>query len=53
MTSRVLPIEPGTDATTALEGGDVLWLNEHLFELSSREHPLLSSAVLASGKNVS
>ena len=53
MTSQVRPIEPGSDATPALEGGDVLWLRGHTFELSSREHPLLSSAVLASGKNVS
>jgi hypothetical protein len=53
MTSQVRPIEPGADATPALEGGDVLWLRDQMFELSSREHPLLSSSVLASGKNVS
>jgi hypothetical protein len=53
MTSQVRPISPDTDATRALEDGDVLWLRGPAFELDSREHPLLSSAVLASGKNVS
>ena len=53
MTSQIRLIGPDADATPALEGGDVLWLREQTFELDSREHPLLSSAVLASGKNVS
>ena len=53
MTSQVRPIGPDEDATRTLEDGDVLWLRGHTFELDSREHPLLSSAVLASGKNVS
>jgi len=53
MISQVRPIDPRADALPALETGDVLWLDQHGFELSSREHPLLSSAVLASGKNVS
>jgi hypothetical protein len=53
MISQVRPISPDTDATRALEDGDVLWLSGPAFELDSREHPLLSSAVLASGKNVS
>jgi hypothetical protein len=53
MTSQVRPISADTDATRALEDGDVLWLGGPAFELDSREHPLLSSAVLASGKNVS
>ena len=41
------------NATEVVEGGDVLWLRERLFEIGTQEHPLLSSAVLASGKNVS
>ena len=53
MISQVRPIGPATDATSPLEAGDVLWLDQHGFDLGSREHPLLSSAVLASGKNVS
>ena len=53
MISQVRPIDPHADATPALEAGDVLWLDQHGFGLGSREHPLLSSAVLASGKNVS
>jgi hypothetical protein len=53
MISQVRPIDPVADATATLEAGDVLWLDQHGFELDSREHPLLSSAVLASGKNVS
>jgi hypothetical protein len=53
MTSQVRPVSPDADATPTLENGDVLWLRGHRFELDSREHPLLSSSVLASGKNVS
>jgi 3-deoxy-D-manno-octulosonic acid hydroxylase-like protein len=53
MTSQVRPFEPDADATRALERGDVLWLRERAFELGSQEQRLLSSAVLASGKNVS
>src|SRR3977135_2101624 len=53
MTSQVRPFEPHADATRALESGDVLWLREHTFEVDSQEQRLLSSAVLASGKNVS
>jgi hypothetical protein len=53
MISQIRAIEPGADGTPALESGDVLWLRGHRFELGSREQPLLSSAVLASGKNVS
>src|SRR4030095_6276750 len=53
MISQVRATEPGADGTPALESGDVLWLRDQRFELGSREQPLLSSAVLASGKNVS
>jgi len=53
MTSQVRPFEPHADAARALESGDVLWLREHTFEVDSQEQRLLSSAVLASGKNVS
>jgi len=53
MTSQVRPFEPHADATRALENGDVLWLRERTFELARQERQLLSSAVLASGKNVS
>jgi hypothetical protein len=53
MTSQVRSFEPQADATRALESGDVLWLRVHTFEVDSQEQRLLSSAVLASGKNVS
>ena len=53
MTSQVRPLEQPMNATEVVEGGDVLWLRERLFEIGTQEHPLLSSAVLASGKNVS
>jgi 3-deoxy-D-manno-octulosonic acid hydroxylase-like protein len=53
MTSQVRPLDQPTDATEAVEGGDVLWLRERTFEIFPRERTLLSSAALASGKNVS
>jgi hypothetical protein len=53
MTSQVCPIEPHADSTPAIERGDVLFLRDRTFELAGAEHPLLSSAVLATGKNVS
>ena len=54
MTSQVRPLESETDATAALEDGHVLWPEHGLRSRSTAaERPLLSSAVLARGKNVS
>src|SRR5580765_1533398 len=53
MTSQVRPLEAETDATQAREAGHVLWSQAPLFTLTAPERPLLSSAVLARGKNVS
>jgi 3-deoxy-D-manno-oct-2-ulosonic acid (Kdo) hydroxylase len=53
MTSQVRPLEAETDATQALEAGHVLWSQAPLFGLTAPERPLLSSSVLARGKNVS
>ena len=53
MTSQVRSLESEADATAALEDGHVLWLSTAGFALSAAERPLLSSAVLARGKNVS
>ena len=53
MISQVRPLDPETDATQALEGGHVHLLSAPVFALGDRERPLLSSAVLAKGKNVS
>ena len=53
MTSQVRPLESEADATAALENGHVLCLGTAGFALSAAERPLLSSAVLARGKNVS
>jgi hypothetical protein len=53
MTSQVRPLDAEPDPTVALESGHVLWQRDAGFALSSPEQPLLSSAVLAKGKNVS
>jgi 3-deoxy-D-manno-oct-2-ulosonic acid (Kdo) hydroxylase len=53
MTSQVRPLESESDPTQALEGGHVLLVRAPRFALTARERPLLSSAVLARGKNVS
>jgi hypothetical protein len=53
MTSQVRQFEQPIDATAVVEGGDVLWLREHGFQILAGERPLLSSTVLTSGKNVS
>ena len=53
MTSQVRPLERPAEATDLVEGGDVLWLRGHAFEILTGERPLLSSEVLTSGKNVS
>ncbi len=53
MTSQVRAFEQPIDATAVVEGGDVLWLRGHGFEILAEERPLLSPAVLTSGKNVS
>jgi hypothetical protein len=53
MTSQVRRLEPEPDATDALEAGHVLWSQAPLFLLNDAERPLLSSSVLARGKNVS
>jgi hypothetical protein len=53
MTSQVCRLDSHADPTAALEGGDVLVLDERTFEVASQEQQLLSSAVLAKGKNVS
>jgi hypothetical protein len=53
MTSQVRPLESESDATAALEDGHVLCLSTAGFALAAAERPLLSSAVLARGKNVS
>jgi hypothetical protein len=53
MTSQVRPLDSEIDATAALEHGHVLWLGTPVFALPAAERPLLSSSVLARGKNVS
>lgn len=53
MTSQVRPLDSETDATQTLEGGHVLLLTAPAFALEPVERPLLSSSVLARGKNVS
>jgi 3-deoxy-D-manno-oct-2-ulosonic acid (Kdo) hydroxylase len=53
MISQVRPLESDADATDTLEAGHVLWSSTPLFALTAPERPLLSSAVLARGKNVS
>jgi len=53
MTSQVRPLEAEPDATPVLEAGHVLWSQAPLFSLTPPERPLLSSSVLARGKNVS
>jgi hypothetical protein len=53
MTSQVRSLEPDAGATAALEDGHVLCRSTAGFALSAAERPLLSSAVLARGKNVS
>jgi hypothetical protein len=53
MISQIRPFESEPDATAALEAGHVLWLRTPTFALTPGESPLLSSAVLARGKNVS
>ena len=53
MTSQVRPLESESDAAQTLEGGHVLWQRTPTFVLTEAERPLLSSSVLARGKNIS
>ena len=54
MTSQVRQLESSRDdAVELLERGDVVWQPDGFFAVGSREEPLFSASVLASGKNVS
>ena len=53
MTSQIRSFDSETDATAVLEHGHVLLLSTPGFTLLAAERPLLSSSVLARGKNVS